>query len=207
MTVNIIAYPPGGGGNHLRNIVSLDERFRDQWPWPWVIEQSVGLAPYDHPTGVPGEVHSLPGRNMHAVFTEHITQNPLGEYLLLGHFGELAPYAAAIRAWHHVQWLLITIDQAIDRELLRSRQQRLQYHPYWLDEEQIWLYRTEMYTQYFDADAAHIYTVPLHLLWQENIQSVLDHIEAWFDLDIDRPQADILHRKWRHLNFGSGPVA
>lgn len=206
MPINIIAYPPGGGGNHLRNLISLDGRFQKQWPWPWVVEQSAGLMSYDHPRGPPGEVHSLPGRNIHGVFVDYITENPSGNYLLHGHYGELAPYSNPIRSWDHVRWLLITIDQEKDRDLLRARQQKFGYHPYWLDEEQIWLYRAEMYTRYFNGDARYIYTLPLNLLWQEDIQPVLHDIETWFDLAIDLHQAQILHDKWRCLNFGAGPV-
>ena len=205
MAVNIIAYPPGGGGNHLKNLVELSGQFRDQWPWAWVREQHVGLRPYDQPSGPPGEVHSLPGRNIHQVFIQHVSQQPSGHYLLHGHFGELAAYADLIRSWQDVRWLVQTIDDPLDRDLLRKRQYRLQYHPYWQDEEQIFLYRPSMYQLYFSADLDRIHLLPLRMLWQKNICSsgVLDILQTAFATDIDYQTAQILHTKWCDLNFGS----
>lgn len=204
MTINIIAYPPGGGGNHLRNLCDLDGRFQEQWPWNWVREQRVGLAPYDNPLGQPGEVHSLPGRNIHEVFVEEITAHPTADYLIQGHFGELAPHAAAIRAWPNTRWLLVTMDSEQDRCLLRQRQQRLQYHPYWLDEEQIFLYRAEMYTHFFSARPDRVHGVSVEQLWQRDIDSngVLDAIAQAFDIAVDATAAQVLHHKWCDLNFG-----
>jgi len=205
MSINIIAYPPGGGGNHLKNLVELGGRFRDQWPWDWVREQCVGLEPYDRPLGVPGEVHSLPGRNIHEVFVEHVTQHPYRNYLLHGHFGELARHADHIRLWPDVRWVIETMDDQQDRDLLRQRQHRLQYHPYWLDEEQIFLYGASMYQCYFGAEPSRIQLLPLRLLWQRDIVSsgVLEILHTAFGVDIDRQAAQWLHKKWCDLNFGS----
>jgi hypothetical protein len=204
MSTNIIVYPPGGGGNHLRNLCGLNGRFVDQWPWPWVKEHSVGLRPYWEPIGPPGEVHSLPGRNIHEVFIEHIEQNPDGDYILQGHYGELAPWADKIRKWNQVHWLVITMDQEIDRQLLRDRQQRLQYHPYWLDEEQIYLYRPEMYQYYFNACADLVWTLPVSHLWQTDIAAngVLSVLASAFGIIPDLATAQDLHLRWCDLNFG-----
>jgi hypothetical protein len=204
MTINIIAYPPGGGGNHVRNLCDLDGRFQEQWPWVWVREQRVGLTPYHCPRGQPGEVHSLPGRNIHEVFMTEISARPAGHYILQGHFGELAAHAAAIRSWNDTRWLLVTMDDEQDRCLLRQRQQRLQYHPYWLDEEQIFLYRSEMYTHFFGAKPQHIHALPIQQLWQRDIVSsgALDSIQTALDIQIDPEMAQTLHGKWCDLNFG-----
>jgi hypothetical protein len=205
MTINIIAYPPGGGGNHLRNLCDLDGRFQDQWPWDWVREQRVGLAPYHSPQGMPGEVHSLPGRNIHEVFVAEISARPAGDYLLQGHFGELAPHAVAIRDWPGTRWLLVTMDSEQDRQLLRQRQQRLQYHPYWLDEEQIFLYRAEMYTHFFAARPDRIQAISVSQLWQRDItgSGVLAAIDRAFGITVDADKAQGLHYRWCDLNFGA----
>jgi hypothetical protein len=187
----------------VKNLCNLDGGFDDQWPWAWVQEQCVGLAPYHSPVGQTGEVHSLPGRNIHEVFVNEICSNYSGNYLIQGHFGELAPHAQAIRSWPSVRWLLITMDDPRDRELLRQRQQRLQYHPYWLDEEQIFLYRAEMYTHYFGAMPGKIYQLPVRHLWNPDIAFVLDILQRSFDLIIDPDTAQMLHHKWCDLNFGS----
>lgn len=204
MAINIIAYPPGAGGNHLRNLCDLDGRFQDQWPWSWVREQRVGLQAYDTPLGPPGEVHSLPGRNIHEVFVDEIDARPGEHYLLQAHFGELAPYARSIRSWPSVRWLVITMDQPSDRELLRQRQHRLQYHPYWLDEEQIFLYRPEIYTLFFGANPDKIELLPVTHIWERDIviSGVIGTLQQAFDLSIDADMAQTLHNKWCDLNFG-----
>lgn len=204
MSINIIAYPPGGGGNHLRNLCDLDGRFQEQWPWDWVREQRVGLAPYDNPQGMPGEVHSLPGRNLHEVFVEQVSVRPAADYILQGHFGELAPHAAAIRSWPDTRWLLVTMDHDQDRHLLRQRQERLQYHPYWLDEEQVFLYRADMYIHFFGAQPHRVHGVSVEQLWQRDItvSRVLDAIAQAFDITVDRTKAQWLHHKWCDFNFG-----
>jgi len=157
---------------------------------------------------VPGEVHSLPGRNIHAVFIDHVTQHPYGDYLIHGHFGELAAHREKIRSWPHVRWLIETIDDPQDRALLRQRQNRLEYHPYWQDEEQIFLYRSQMYCCYFDADSDQINELPLRLLCRRNIvtSGVLEILKTAFTTNIDEQIAQTLHHKWFDLNFGSAGV-
>lgn len=203
MTINIICYPPGGGGNHLKNLCGLDGRFQDQWPWPWVREQSVGLRPYDQPPGPQGEVHSLPGRNIHEVFIKHITEHPTGDYLIHGHFGELATYADCIRQWPQVRWLIQTIDQQIDRDRLRARQTRLQYHPYWLDEEMIHLYRPDMYMRYFGAAPDQITGLSVSQVWHRDLlaSGVDQQLAMAFDVRLLQPRAQELHDRWCDLNF------
>jgi hypothetical protein len=203
-SVNIIAYPPGGGGNHLKNIIDLSGNFKDQWPWTWTRAHSVGLTQYDSPLEVPGAVHSLPGRNIHEVFVQHINANAQASYLMHGHFGELAAHADSISQWPSVRWIIIAIDSPDSRQQLLARQGRLQYHPYWLDEEQIFLYRAEMYQRYFQAKHANILTVELDRFWHVDMvrSGVIDSIEHHYQLRIPRQPAQQLHRKWCDLNFG-----
>jgi hypothetical protein len=204
MVINIIAYPPGAGGNHLKNLVGLNGDFQRQWPWAWIQQYDRGLTPYDNPTGVPGEVHSLHCRNIHEVFFDHIDSHPHGRYLLHGHFGELAPYANRIRSWSKVQWLVVTMDEPQDRTLLRARQNRLQYHPYWEDEEQIYLYRAEMYQNYFGAD--YINLLSISQIWDPDLDrsGVLAVLSQAFEVHIPADQAKTLHQKWQCLNFPAG---
>lgn len=200
MAVSIISYPPGAGGNHLKNLCWLDGRFDDQWPWPWIDQQWVGTQVYEQPIGPVGTVHSLKGRNIHEVFIDQITRHPGRDYILHGHFGELAPHADRIRTWSDVNWLVLTMDQPADRAILRERQRRLQHHPYWLDEEQIYLYRPYMYHHYFGAQS--VTTLSLMDFWAADLgaSGVIPAIEQAFDLNIPLGPAQALHTKWRELN-------
>jgi hypothetical protein len=100
------------------------------------------------------------------------------------------------------------MDDTLDRDLLRQRQQRLQYHPYWQDEEQIFLYRSAMYHLYFGAQHHQIHLLPLALLWQRDIvaSGALEILQTAFALSIDHVLAQTLHAKWCDLNFGSTVV-
>ena len=80
----IIAYPPSGGGNHLKNLLCLSGAFANSG--------DLNLEPYN--TGN-REVHSTPGRNMN----EYRMADALfstGDFILHGHFGELAPFRSEI---------------------------------------------------------------------------------------------------------------
>ena len=109
------------------------------------------------------------------------------------------------------------MDDPQDRRLLRQRQQRLQYHPYWLDEgqqrlqyhpywldeEQIFLYRPEMYVHFFAARPGQINVLPIRYLWQRDLSTnnVLQILQQAFDIEIDPAVAQTLHHKWCDLNF------
>lgn len=200
--IYIIAYPPCAGGNHLKNIVGLDGRFDNQWPWDWVREQTIGLdVYYDKKRPMRGEVQSLPGRNLHEVFVEHILQTPNRDFLIHGHFGELAQYKSQLQQMPNKKVLMLTIDQAHEREWLINRQTRLgqNNHPYWVNEEQIYLYRSDMYHSYFGVDS--VGSLPLSELMSPILSSkFFSTLNEIFDTTLDKSKAQELHSIWYHLN-------
>jgi hypothetical protein len=204
MTVNVIAYAPGGGGNHLRNLVALDGRFEDQWPWDWVREKYLGNQVYSPRTQPQGTAHAIPGRNLHGVFVDHIRENPGRDYVIHGHFGELALHRDKLCDLD-TRFLLITLDDAESRRLLTQRQNRLaqRSHPYWIEEEQLYLYQPLMYQQYFNAK--HTHTIPLSDFWHRDLaqHSIVQQISGFFQVTIDHEQAQQLHNIWCDLNFGT----
>lgn len=200
--IYIIAYPPCAGGNHLKNIASLGGKFDDQWPWQWVREQTIGLdVYYNRKQPMRGEVQSLPGRNLHSVFVDHIMQTEGRDFLIHGHFGELALHRDQIRQMPDKKVLILTIDQEHEREWLIKRQNRLgqNSHPYWVNEEQIYLYRQDMYRSYFGIDAAA--TLPLGALMADSLDiTFFDTVDSFFETAIDREKAQEIHTIWTELN-------
>lgn len=200
--IYIIAYPPCAGGNHLKNIVSLSGKFDDQWPWQWVQEQTIGLAVYyDKKQPMRGEVQSLPGRNLHGVFVDHILQTPDRDFLIHGHFGELALHRDQIRQIPDKKVMMITIDQQHERDWLINRQNRLgqHNHPYWVNEEQIYLYQQDMYRSYFGI--SEVQTLPLSTLIAESLDATFfDTLDGFFESIIDRSKAQEIHTIWTELN-------
>ena len=206
MPVTVICYPPGGGGNHLKNIISLDARFHDQWPWPWAKSLDLHTEVYvQDPDVMTGTVHALRGRNIHEVFFDHIESQPHNCYLLQGHFGELAKYLDRIRNFDTTNWILITLDHVEDRHMLDQRQRRLgqNNHPYWLEEEQPYLYQDLMCRSYFHAQPNNILSIPLREFWNPDLahNKILDRINGFLQIDVELESAQTLHDHWYRLNF------
>jgi uncharacterized protein YcgI (DUF1989 family) len=191
MTVVVIAYPPSGGGNHLKNILCLDSSFAN----------SSDLDKNNYFSGE-REVHSTPGRNM---FQQRVEQASVAtqDYILHGHFGELAPWRNEINAIQDKKWLVINIDTARDRYLLNIRQSRLgqRAHEYYLNEEQPYLYQTEFYQSYFTGQAENIYTIALNDFWNPEFEQsqIIQQLNVFLNKNIDQAQAQNLHRHW-HIN-------
>jgi hypothetical protein len=196
MSTVIVAYCPSAGGNHLKNILSLSSAFANQ--------EEMDLTVYDRADQTSGTVHSVSGRNVQDVFVDRIIKQPDQCWLLSGHFGELAPVRQSLQTVD-CKFLIITIDQSIDRRLLERRQQRLgqQCHPYWLEEEQLYLYQPNMYQTYFGVDPADIATISLYDLWHPTLcnHAVLTKINEFLNINIDAERAQNLQQKWWHSNF------
>jgi hypothetical protein len=196
MSAVIVAYCPSAGGNHLKNILSLSSSFANQ--------KEMDLTVYDRADQTSGAVHSINGRNVQDIFIDRMLDQPDQCWLLSGHFGELALVRESLV---HVdkKFLIITLDQSIDRQLLERRQQRLgqQCHPYWLEEEQLYLYQPEMYRTYFNVDSANIATISLYDLWHPTLcdHAVLTKINQFLNIDIDVESAQNLQQKWWNSNF------
>jgi hypothetical protein len=195
MSVVIISYPPGAGGNHLKNILCLDSSF--------VNSGDLDLSVYDAPVQPPGTVHSRPGRNVHEYIINDIVANPDQRWILHGHFGELAPYQDSINGIKEKIFVLISLNNARDQQLLTSRQQRLGYghHPYWNQEEQPYLYQPRMYTDWFTGD--RIVDISIYDFWNPNYIATgfIDWLNSVLDTAVDAESAQNLHTKWWQQNF------
>jgi hypothetical protein len=191
MSVVIIAYPPSGGGNHLKNMLCLDNSF-------------VNSADLNIDIYVNGEreVHSTDGRNMQE-FRMQAAETASGDYILHGHFGELAPWRNRINAIGDKKWILISFDTNRDRALLNERQRRLGQwgHEYYLNEEQPYLYQPEFYQSYFTGQAEHIYNIAIDNLWNPSLEQsrIIQQLNVFLNKNIDQAQAQFLHSHW-HTN-------
>lgn len=192
MSATIIAYPPSGGGNHLKNLLCLANTFANR--------NDLNLEPYKNNNR---EVHSTPGRNMtleRANAAKECTEN----FILHGHFGELAPFRSIINDIQHKKYIIITIDSDRDRQLLDDRQHRLgQFaHEYYLHEEQCFLYQPAMYSTYFAGLVSEIFSFPLTDLWHPviNYNKTWDRLNNFLGIQIALDQAQQLHNQWRANN-------
>jgi hypothetical protein len=192
LQVTIVAYPPSGGGNHLKNLLCLSRYFSNS--------NDLDPAPYDSGNR---EVHSTPGRNMNQYRMADAIAST-GNFLLHGHFGELAAYKESINNIRNKKFVLITIDNSRDRNLLQQRQSRLGQHSneYYLHEEQYFLYQPDMYRTYFTGQESDIFSFPLTELWHPviNHTTTWDCLNSFLGIYIDLAQAQRLHDQWRANN-------
>ena len=196
MSAVIVAYCPAAGGNHLKNILSLSSAFANS--------TEMDLTVYDRADQTSGAVHSVNGRNVQDIFIDRMLAQPDQCWLMSGHFGELAPAKSALSTVDK-KFIIVTIDGSVDRRLLERRQQRLgqQCHPYWLEEEQLYLYQPKMYQTYFDVPAQNIATVSLYDLWHPTLcdYAVINKLNDFLNININAESAQNLQKKWWQSNF------
>lgn len=192
MTALVIAYPPSGGGNHLKNILCLDKSFGNS--------SDLNTDVY---TNGNREVHSTAGRNITVEKVAVAARDPHHEYIIHGHFGELATQRDQLSSIVDKKFIIITIDTSRDRYLLNQRQRRLgQFsHEYYLNEEQPYLYQPHFYQTYFTGLPEHIYTIALNDFWHPTLDKykIVQQLNTFLNKKVDQEQAQILHNHW-HAN-------
>lgn len=195
--LSLITYLPGAGGNHLKNLLCL---------WPGYANRS-DLTPevYENPSPErpPGEVWCVGGRNLQPIFFDRMT-NSQHNWVLAAHVGEMFQYQSELSYLATKQVILITIDQLHERRQLETRQQRLgqQLHPYWLDEELVWLYRPDFIAKHFDLPSQNIFTVPLNVFWARNFvqsQTFLS-MQQFLNINLDFEVSNRYHQLWCAAN-------
>jgi hypothetical protein len=196
MSAVIVAYSPSAGGNHLRNILCLSNSFVNSTEFDSTI--------YDRADQTSGAVHGIDGRNIQKEYLKRVMDNPLNCFALCGHFGELAEHREPLLNIDK-KFIIVSIDTVQDRQLLARRQQRMgqQTHPYWLDEEQPFLYRPPMYQSYFATLPSKILTISLYDLWHPTFNNgrVIQCINDFLNINIEITPALRLHEKWWRNNF------
>jgi hypothetical protein len=191
MTVVVIAYPPSAGGNHLKNMLCIDPNFANS--------NDLDQTKY---TNGDREVHSTPGRNIQE-YKITAAENSASDYIIHGHFGELAIERNRINAIADKKFIVVTIDTERDRYLLSNRQGRLgqMSHPYYLDEEQPYLYQPYFYQTYFTGQPENIYTIALNDFWHPDLtaHNIIPGLNTFLNKNVDQEQAQVLHNHW-HIN-------
>lgn len=197
MMLTMILYPPSAGGNHLKNILCLDPSFANSG------DLDIEKTYYQNPGVNIGEVQSIPGRNVHNFLIEKFLSEFNKDHILQCHFGEIASYQEKILDIEK-RLILITIDDAIDRLLLRRRQSKLgqHIHPYWLDEELPYFYQPLICERYFGFLRSQILSIPLEKFWQKNLIVTVEDINRFLDKKIPQDLAQNLHDRWHQINPG-----
>jgi len=189
--VIFVVFPPGSGGNHLRNmIVSLLGKDRE-----------IDLL-Y---TKKNMRVHAKTGPNLQLENIQNAIDHPDGVHVLHGHFGEIMSYRDQIRSITNKKFVVLSLNTADDRKLLNQRCRHLNYPHAFLDEnyfnfEQVFLYESFMYHLYFQVPMEHIISISITEWLARDIDTVLDRLSWLLCVNINKTDIARMHCLWLEDN-------
>lgn len=193
MSLAIVYYCPGAGGNHLKNLINLAPEMHDHI--------NLDLSIYQNQSQ--GTAHSRTGRNVQVEDLQAIIREPDKRWCICGHFGELAPKRDLLMQIPDRRMIIIGIESTTDRWLLEQRQIRLgqNCHPYWLHEEQPYLYKRAMCKEYWRTP--NCLTIEFEHLCNPDLgHTTLVHlINQFLGISIPEQQACAVHLQWWKSNF------
>ena len=194
MSLCVIYYCPSAAGNHLKNLVNLAPEMHDHGAFNTDLYSG---------TQSQGTAHSRAGRNLYPDDLRRIIQDPDHNWSICAHFGELAPKRDLLMQIPDRRFIIIGIESPTDRWLLETRQQRLgqQCHPYWLHEEQPYLYDRPIVKEYWRTLSC--IKIPLEHFWNPDLRhhAIVPDINRFLDINIPEDRASDLHRTWWLANF------
>ena len=188
MSQVIISFPPGAGGNHLKNLLSLDKNNIDK-----IYSES-------------RTVHSQPGSNF-KIAQAYDEAGNIKECVLHGHFGEVMSHRDEIKTWPNPKFILISPDTYADRQLLHARWKKLgpAYQNFKLgnyyDGEQVFLYEPFIFRDCFATHMDNIMNISISEWFIEDISAVLDKISKFLQIDLNINECQRLHKLWCNKNL------
>ena len=184
MPTVVIAFPPGGGGNHLKNIISIGYSI------------SIDVDQAYKPVSV--GAHTDSSYNIRSDQVINAIDNPAGINILHGHFGEIMSFQNELRIIDNKKFILISPETEEDRRLVDYRRSLLKFttlDPYF-DNEQVFLYECFMYHYYFNTSFDNIMNIAISELFSKDISQVIKRINQFLEIDIDSGYISQLHDKW-----------
>jgi hypothetical protein len=184
MTTIIIAFPPGAGGNHLKNILTL--------------EYKTALDLYNKFTTT---FHTQPGMNLKEQSCMDALSIP-GLHILHGHFAEIMSYQKYIDQIQNKKFIILSPDTPNDRALLRARQKSLGQNQTslsaedYFDQEQVFLYEPFMYNRYFNTSMSQIMNISISEWFTDDIDPVIKRLNQFLEIDLDVNHVKRLHDIW-----------
>lgn len=196
--LTLVVYLPGAGGNHLKNLLCLSDKYANHGD----LRPEVYESP--DPQRPPGEVWCVGGRNLQDIFFDRMEQNPEKNWVLAAHFGEMFQYQHRLVDVTDKKIVVITLDDAHSRRTLDQRQQRLGQciHPYWLDEELTHVYCSDTLCRLFGVDKSHCLQLPIQNFWNKNFvkSTAFKQLTDFLNVDISVKTAEKFHHLWTDAN-------
>ena len=183
----LISFPPGAGGNHLKNLLMLDKIDIDKL--------------YSSRT-----VHNQAGDNF-KIDQAYDSNGQFKDCIVLGHFGEVMSYQEKIKTWPDRKFILISPETLGDRELLHSRWNKLGSHYQafklgsYYDGEQVFLYEASIFRDCFATDMHSIMNISISEWFTLDISPVLDRVSKFLNTELDIEKCLALHKIWCNNNL------
>lgn len=191
MSTILIIFPPGAGGNHLRNVVIS------------CLKQNSNIASvYSKKTATK---HARVGHNLQLEDIEYAMAHDEQVNVLHGHFGEIMSYQTQIRSIADKKFVILCPDTAQDRKLLNNRRRKLHQQDIfseegYFDQEQVFLYEPFMYHWYFQVSMDNIMNIPISEWFVRDIDRVLDRLSWLLKINVDKTSIGHLHHSWLEEN-------
>jgi len=181
----IVIFPPGAGGNHLRNM--LDTSIAR--------EELTEIYKNNRPLA-----HAKIGSNFKV-------DNLINKKIAHGHFGEILSHQDLLRSMSDtVKLIILSVNTADDRKMLKGRRSRLNHNVSYqvgdyFDGEQVFLYESFMYHYYFNIPMSNIMNISISDWFKADISQELDRISEFLQIDLDRKFCAYLHNMWCEKNL------
>lgn len=184
-----VVFPPGAGGNHLRNVI---------------------VSCYDNIDilklygNYKKTVHAVIGHNLQHYQVENAAAYQDQTHVLHGHFGEVMSFQQQVRNIIDKKFVILSPDTSNDRKLLNNRRRTLGYlnniDGDYFDSEQVFLYEPFMYHWYFQVPMDNIMNISISEWFTEDIDSVLDRLSYLLQISINKEQINKMHTSWLKAN-------
>ena len=191
--LTLVVYLPGAGGNHLKNLLCVSTQYANSSD----LRPEVYESP--DPQRPPGEVWCVGGRNLQEIFFERMLQQPDQNWVLAAHLGEMFQYQTQLQSIACKKIVVLTLEDSSARQQLFQRQCRLgqNIHPYWLDEELLWMYSSSVVSKLFDQQDSY-FELSIRDFWHfefANSQQFAN-LKNFLNLEVDQATIDRYHRLW-----------
>lgn len=179
-----VVFPPGAGGNHLRNLIDNSLSHEELH---FLYQQSSLLA------------HSQTGSNFDP-------DKFVSRGITHGHFGEIMSHQILIRQHvNQIKLIILSPDTLKDRQLLNQRREKLNINHHqvgnYFDNEQVFLYESFMYHYYFGISTDDIMNISISEWFQPDIENLLGKICEFLKIKLDKKFCSEIHALWCKKNL------
>lgn len=184
----IVVFPPGSGGNHLRNLIAGHLGLENH-------QQLLDMYRSDMQ-----QVHLLTPLNLTQEKIQQALESTDCPQVLHGHFAEIMTHYDKIKQIKNKKIVLISPDNYEDRCKINQRYEQIHKMKReclpsdYYDQEQVFLYQANFFRMLFPESESVV--ISTREWFQPNIDKVLQELNLQLGISIDIEWADYLHYLW-----------